>query len=154
MEFIENLTYWHWLIIGIACGILEIVLPGVFFLWVGVASFVVAGLLATFSDMTWEVQFVIFSVSLVLSVLVGRQIYNRKPPADEEGTLNNPAALHKGKEFTLSEASIDKETTVTMGDTIWTVALETNLPKGTEIVITGMDGAKLTAKAKAEDKTE
>ena len=61
MEYLRSLDYWHWFVAALAFGILEMVLPGVVFLWMAFGA-IVAGLVLLVADVGWEIQFLVFAV--------------------------------------------------------------------------------------------
>ena len=75
MELFTNLNYWQWWIIALIFIILEMFAPGAFMLWLGIAAAVVGLIMAIFPDMGWEIQYSIFAVVSVISIIAW------KPPA-------------------------------------------------------------------------
>ena len=71
MSFVSSLGAWNWLIAAMLLFILEVVAPGVFLMWFGVAALVV-GLIAMTFDMSLLAQALIFALAAVTSVLVWR----------------------------------------------------------------------------------
>jgi len=70
MEWLTTWTTWHWLILGFLLLIAEILLPGVFFLWWGLSSIVMAGIMWLFPFISLTTLFVIYALlAMGLSVL-------------------------------------------------------------------------------------
>ena len=38
IEFPESISFWHWLAFGVAVMLVEVLVPGVIFLWLGIAA--------------------------------------------------------------------------------------------------------------------
>jgi len=37
LPWLQTLTFWHWMVLGVALVIVELLLPGIWFLWLGLA---------------------------------------------------------------------------------------------------------------------
>ena len=61
MDFFHNLGPWNWFVVAVSLLVLETIVPGVHFVWFGLAA-VVVGILALASGMGWELQLVIFAI--------------------------------------------------------------------------------------------
>jgi len=59
---LQHLTYWHWFILAAILIILEVFAPGAFMLWIGIAAGVVGAVLYFVPTLTWEYQFILFSI--------------------------------------------------------------------------------------------
>jgi len=55
-------VFWHWLALGVALAAVETVLPGAFFLWLGIAAFATGLIKLIFGGLSWEGQAIIFGV--------------------------------------------------------------------------------------------
>ncbi|MEH6542199.1 NfeD family protein [Halopseudomonas sp.] len=58
-----ELAYWHWLVLGIALVIIEIVLPSFTIFWFGLGAIIVGIVLWLFPDMALVVQLLIWLVA-------------------------------------------------------------------------------------------
>ena len=60
VTFLEQITIWHWLIFGCAMVVLEILAPGIIFVWLGAAA-IITGIISLLAPtLSWEFQFLIF----------------------------------------------------------------------------------------------
>lgn len=59
---LENLVFnhWFWFILTLVLFGLEMVVPGVIFMWLAFAAIVVGGIVLIDPSMGWEIQFIIF----------------------------------------------------------------------------------------------
>ncbi|MDG6881287.1 Inner membrane protein ybbJ [Phocoenobacter uteri] len=83
------LTDWNsWLIGGFILLILEVMLPGVFFMWWGFAAIIMSGLVAMITiSLSW--QFAIFAVlASIFSFIWWRYQQKKDRKQDEESSLN------------------------------------------------------------------
>jgi len=74
IEFLSGLGIWNWLVFGLVLLILEILAPGFFFIWFGLAALVTGGLaflLSSTAAFGWQFQTVVFLVLAVIFVLAG-----------------------------------------------------------------------------------
>lgn len=76
LGFIADLGAWSWLLLGAILLLLEILVPGVFLLWIGLAA-LVTGLVSlqlwSLDIWTWQVQVVVFLVFSVVMVIAGKR---------------------------------------------------------------------------------
>src|ERR1700749_5300566 len=72
-EMFSTLGTWNWLIFGIILMALEVVAPGVFLFWLGLAALLV-GLLSFVVHPSWQVQLLMFAVFAAAAVPVWRRL--------------------------------------------------------------------------------
>jgi len=144
-QFTEELRFWHWFILGVVLLGLEIVLPGTFFLWMGVAAGIVGLLVLVLPPFGWEIQVLVFAALSILAVVGGRIWLRRHPTQTAEPNLNVRGAQYLGRVLHLSEPMVDGIGKVRLGDTLWRVATgdDTDLSEGTRVRVVGVDGATL-----------
>ena len=147
MNILQNLTPMHWLIGAMVLMILEVFAPGSFFLWSGVAAGVV-GLLLFAIPLPWWLQWLLFSV-LSIATIVGWRWYKKNHPDDEPyPNLNQRGQAMVGRQFTLAEPIVNERGKVNVDDSIWKVK-GPNLPAGTTVVVREVDGTLLVVEALA-----
>ena len=145
-EMFSTLGTWNWLIFGIILMALEIVVPGVFLFWLGLAALLV-GLLSFVVHPSWQLQILMFAVFAVAAVpLWRRMLRNSREPSKSNPFLNKRADALVGRVFTLEKPIIDGSGTVRIDDTIWRVA-GPDAPAGSRVKIVQADGASLTVAA-------
>lgn len=138
-----DITFWHWLILGIALIAAEIVVPGTFLLWPGIAA-VLTGVLAYVAPaLDWRVDALVFAVLTVASALLGRNLYARlKHPTADEPALNRRAESLIGGIHTLASPLVDGQGRMKVGDSTWKVVGE-DLPAGTRVRVVAVEGISL-----------
>ena len=142
-ELFSDLTVWHWLVFGLALIGLEVLIPGAFFLWPGVAAIIVGALTALIPGMGWIAALTLWAALSVLTI-VGWILYRRKNPAQiAPNTLNRRGEQYIGKLYTLVEPTHNGQGTLRVDDTVWKVVASSDLPGGTQIRVTGVDGTSL-----------
>lgn len=110
---------WLWLIGAVVLAALELLAPGVFLLWIGVAA-ALTGLLALLFDLPLGVEFVIFAGLAVLSGAVGRRWYRSNPVITTAPLLNDRASQLVGQVVTAVTPIDPAGGRVRVGDSLWT----------------------------------
>src|SRR5258707_6184664 len=88
-EMFSTLGTWNWLIFGFILMALELLAPGVFMFWLGLAALLV-GLLSFAINPSWQTQLLMFAVFAVAAVPLLRRVARRN------NTLNpSKPVLHK-----------------------------------------------------------
>ena len=146
MSDFPDMTYWAWLIIGLTLFALELLAPFTFFLWLGTSALVTALMLFIFPDISWQMQFLVFSVLSVISVILSRRFLVNRQTESEVPNLNRRGQQYVGRTFTLSEPIVQGVGKIKAGDTHWNVK-GPPLKKGAEVRVTESDGTTLIVKA-------
>src|SRR3546814_11891038 len=105
----DAIVYWHWLAFGALIGAVEILVPVVFFLWLGVAAIATGLVLLVFPALSWTVQLLLFAVLSVVAVYAGRRFFRATDaePTDHPD-LNRLAHRLVGPRFRLDQATLDE----------------------------------------------
>ena len=122
VTFLEQITFWHWFILGCALVVLEILAPGVIFVWLGVAAIITGIIAMAISSLSWEFEFLIFTVLSVVSVFAGRALIRRRPTGTDHPLLNRRGEQYVGRVYTLDEAIVNGSGKLHIDDTIWKVS--------------------------------
>ena len=139
---------WAWIIAGLVLLGLELVVPGGFLVWMGVAG-IVTGLVALFWDVGWPLQWLIFgALSLVTIGLWVRWNRGRSSESDRP-LLNRRAEQFLGHEGVLEQPIEGGFGRLPLGDTVWRIS-GPDLPSGRRVRIVGHDGTVLRVEPIAE----
>ena len=145
-DMFVTLGTWNWLIFGIILMALELIAPGVFLFWLGLAALLV-GLLSFAFHPSWQVQILMFAVFAAAAVPVWRRLARSHAAGSANSPfLNRRADALVGRVFTLEKPIVDGAGTVRIDDTIWRVA-GPDAPAGSRVRIVQADGASLTVAA-------
>ncbi len=109
---------WTWLVAAAVLAGLEILTPGAFMIWLGGAAVVNAALVALFAP-AWEAQLLLYVALSVASVLIGRQLVGRRPPADAEPGLNRRSERLIGSLVEVVDPLVGGRGRVQVGDSPW-----------------------------------
>lgn len=139
---ITELGPWSWWILGLVLLGLEILVPGVFLLWIGLAAIAVGALSLALWDMaiwSWQLQLLTFAVLSVLSALIGRKVSSANTESDQP-MLNRRVEGLIGRTATLEEPISEGSGRIRLDDTTWIVR-GPDLPVGARVrVITAQAG--------------
>jgi membrane protein implicated in regulation of membrane protease activity len=142
MGLIEHLGFWNWFILGAILLGLEVMVPGTFILWLGLAAILV-GLISLGIDWPWQAQLVTFAVlSVVAVVMWWRFGRHRQKAGTPGGFLNRRTEALVGRVFTLDKPIVDGSGTIRLNDTIWRVT-GPDAPAGSRVKVARADGAIL-----------
>lgn len=131
-----------WLIIGAVLMLLELILPGVYLFWLGVAALAVGALLSIIS-LGLTMQILLFAIFSIVSLIIGVKIYKGRNKDIKTPDLNQArGAEYIGHIYTLTTAVTDNNGRLPLGDSVWSIYGE-NLPAGTKIKITKLVGNTL-----------
>src|SRR4030081_1325107 len=142
-EMFSTLGAWNWLIFGVVLMALELLAPGVFLFWLGLAALLV-GLLSFAINPSWQMQILMFAVFATAAVPLWRRIArNNKAVSQSNPFLNKRAAGLVGRVFTLEKPIIDGSGTVRIDDTICRAA-GPDAPAGSPGKIVAGEGGRRT----------
>jgi inner membrane protein len=145
LDIIRTLGGWTWWILGLVLLGIEVLVPGFFFLWFGVAAILI-GISALLIDWPWQMQVVGFVVLSVIVALVGRHFAGTQSGDTSDPQLNLRAGRLEGQTFVLSEPIVEGRGHVQINDTIWQVR-GPDAPAGARVKVTGADGSVLNVTA-------
>ena len=118
----ESIEFWYWWVGGTALIILEILVPGTFFLWMGVSAAVIGAIVWVIPDMKWEWQFFLFAILSVTSIVLWRIRQRKHPTKTEDINLNQRTKRYIGRTFTLTEPIVDGIGKIHVDDSQWRIS--------------------------------
>jgi membrane protein implicated in regulation of membrane protease activity len=132
---------WIWLLGAIALGIAELIVPGVFLIWLAAAA-AATGLLTLAFGIDLPFQFAVFALLSIAAVYAGRRWYLANPMPSADPLLNDRAARLVGRTVVVTQAIENGEGRVKVGDSVWSCR-GADAPEGSRVRITGADGSCL-----------
>ena len=133
------IEFWHWLILGVVLMAAEVVAPGVFMLWLGVAALIVGSIAYFVPDISWQIQLGMFSVLSVGAVLSAWRWVRGRPTHTDRPGLNLRGKRYVGRVVELKGPIRNNRGHARVDDSIWAVS-GPDLPAGTAVRITDVDG--------------
>ena len=141
-DIIEKLGGWSWWILGLVLLGVEVLLPGFFFLWFGVAAILI-GISALLIDWPWQLQVVGFVVLSLVTALIARRFIGTKGGDTSDPHLNVRSGRLLGQTFILAEPIVEGRGRIRIDDGVWQVR-GPDAPIGARVKVTGADGTVLT----------
>lgn len=133
---------WLWAIGGLLLLIAEIVAPGFFLVFLGVAA-IATGLFTLLFDLGLGPQLALFVIYTALAVMLGKRWYAEPDHHDQSIKLNDPAQRLIGKTVAVVSPVNDHGGRVRVGDSEWS-ARGGPAAVGEHVTVTGVDGNCLT----------
>ncbi|HEY6917244.1 MAG TPA: NfeD family protein [Allosphingosinicella sp.] len=140
MNFGDIDPEWWWLIGATILGIAELLMPGIFLIWLAAAA-AVTGIGALFG-IPVAFQFGLFALLAIGAVQIGRRWYANHPVPSSDPLLNDRAARLIGETVVVAAAIENGRGRVKVGDSVWS-AKGPDTPEGTRVRIVGAEGACL-----------
>ncbi|MGE0723087.1 MAG: NfeD family protein [Alphaproteobacteria bacterium] len=139
---IDGIEFWHWLSLGGALVVVEMLAPGIFFLWPGIAALLVGIASWLWPDMHWQYQVLLFAGLSVAAVVLSRRFVRAHPIESDRPTLNRRGEEYVGRVFSLDAPIVNGIGRLKVGDTVWRAA-GPDLAAGARVRVVSTDGATL-----------
>ncbi|MGF6709930.1 membrane protein implicated in regulation of membrane protease activity [Luteibacter sp. W1I16] len=141
-------VHYLWWIVALLLIGGEVILPGYFMLWIGIAAAAMGVVMLFFPEMTALAQAVLFVVFAFVSCFVYWKVVRprlERIPAGNE-RLNRRGEQLIGQCYTLCEPIVQGRGKARVGDGMWLVT-GPDLPLGATVEVIGIDGTTLRVKA-------
>ncbi len=145
----SELGPWNWMVLGFALLALEIVVPGVFLLWIGIAALIVGAISLLIWDASawiWQVQVIVFLLLSLVSAYLGNKIMSGRDSQSDQPLLNRRSEQMIGRTATLTEPISEGRGRIQLGDTTWRVS-GPDLPVGARVRVTAVQDSDLVVEA-------
>lgn len=133
--------HWWWLSLAFALAIAEMVIPGVFLIWLGGAA-LITGLATMAFDLPNSAQLAVAAVTAIGSVYAGRRFIKDNPIVSDDPNLNDRTARLIGHVVTVTQAFENGQGRVKVGDSEW-IANGPDLALGAKAKVVGGSGGAL-----------
>ena len=133
--------HWAWLVFAALLGVAEVLIPGVFLIWVALAA-AVTGLVALLLPVSVPVQLLIFALLCLVSAWGGRRWYLANPVNSQDPLLNDRTARLIGEIVLVVEAIEAGRGRVKVGDSVWSCR-GPDAPVGSRVRVVGADASVL-----------
>ena len=144
-ELFPALGQWVWWILAGLLLIVELLLAGIFFVWLGIAAAIMGVIDFLAPPLSWQVEILIFATLSAVLVIAGRPWLKRRQAVEsDQSNLNRRIQDYVGRSYVLDEAIINGRGKVKIDDTLWEVT-GPDLPQGAWVRIVGVDGLRLRA---------
>ena len=133
--------HWGWLILALVLGAAEMLIPGVFLIWLGAAA-LLTGLVTLAFGLSSAFQFILFALAAIAAVYAGRRWLRDNPIVSSDPLLNERAARLIGQLVLVVEPIEGGSGRVRVGDGAWS-ASGADAPAGARVRVTGANGTCL-----------
>ncbi|THV15306.1 NfeD family protein [Rhizobium rhizophilum] len=144
-RIIAELGPWSWWVLGMLLLAAELVMPGVFLVWIGLGALLTGVLSLLLWDAgfwSWQVQSLVFAASAVVFTLAGRRLFTRLQTDSDQPLLNQRGASLVGRTAVLGEPIREGRGRIRLDDTFWLVS-GPDLPGGARVRIVSSNGRDL-----------
>ncbi len=133
---------WGWVILGLVLIGGEVLAPGIFLLWLGLAA-LLTGAVVGIVDLGWQAAALVFAGFSLVAVFAGRLLTRRKDEEPDPATgLNDRGRRLIGRVFRLEATMTGGEGRIRIDDSSWRVT-GPELLAGSEVRVVRVDGATL-----------
>jgi membrane protein implicated in regulation of membrane protease activity len=119
MTLLDHLQFWHWWIFGLMLAVVEVLAPGAFFMWFGLAAAVTGLILLVLPALDWQYQLIAFAILAVVAVFIGRSVMRRRSRLRAPSSLNRRGEQYVGRVFTVEQAIVNGRGSIRVDDSIW-----------------------------------
>ncbi|MDD4557251.1 MAG: NfeD family protein [Alphaproteobacteria bacterium] len=141
-----EITYWYWISFGLFMIFSELVTPGFYFLWIGLAAVFSGLLLYFFPTLDFVIIGTFFAVSALVFCYLGKVSLYKRISDDSSSTLNKRGAQYIGQTVVVFEAIKNGSGKVKVGDSVWLAKSETDVAEGKSVKIIDVDGIMFIVK--------
>jgi inner membrane protein len=133
--------HWIWLIIGLVLAALEIVVPGVYLIWLAIAA-LITGVLTFIFDPGIPLQIINFVSIALITAFSARRILRNKPILSADPLMNKRGGRLVGETAVVVQAFEGGTGRIRHGDSEW-LARGPDIEVGERVRVTGSEGAIL-----------
>jgi hypothetical protein len=142
MAWMDTLEpHWFWLALGLILAIGEMVIPGVFLIWLA-GSAILTGLVAWLLPIGMPLQIVLFVAVSLVSVFMGKRYLAANPIQSADPKMNDRGARAVGAMVQVTQAIEAGSGRVKLGDSEW-LAQGPDAGVGTRMRVVAADGVIL-----------
>ncbi len=145
MTIFTGLGGWGWAAVAAVLAVAEVLMPGVFLIWLAGAAAVTALIVGALAP-SWPAQMIVFAWLAVIAVVVAKRWFGNHAVAEADPGLNRRADRMVGTRVTVVEAFNAGRGKVQLGDSPW-LAEGPDLPEGAQARVVRVDGNVLVVEA-------
>jgi membrane protein implicated in regulation of membrane protease activity len=142
MDWLGGLeSHWVWLTLWLVLAGLEMLVPGVYMIWLAVAA-IVTGVLALAFDVSLPAQIVYFVFLSLIIAFSAKRFLGERPIESSDPLMNRRGARLVGETATVVQAIEHGSGRVKLGDSEW-IAHGPNVAAGERVRVSGSEGTIL-----------
>ncbi|HYD23441.1 MAG TPA: NfeD family protein [Croceibacterium sp.] len=142
MDWLDGFAaHWVWLTLGLVLAGLEMLVPGVYLIWLALAA-IVTGVLTLALDMSLPMQVIDFVFLSLILAFSARRFLRDRPIESADPLMNRRGARLVGETALVVQAIEHGSGRVRLGDSEW-IARGPNVASGERVRVSGSEGAIL-----------
>ena len=142
MDWLNDLdAHWVWLTLGLVLAGLEMLVPGVYLIWLAVAA-IITGVLTGLFDLSLPMQVIDFVFLALILAFSAKRFLRYKPIDSADPLMNRRGARMVGETALVVQAIEHGSGRVHIGDSDW-IARGPDVAAGERVRIVGSEGASL-----------
>ncbi len=146
MNWMADNADWLWWSVGVVLLAGEMVIPGVYLLWIGLASLVTGVIAWLIPEWGFAGHGIVFALLATVSIYVGHRFVYRQGTAVVDSEVNVRGKSFVGKTYEVVEPIKNGRGHVRVGDSRW-LASGPDLKKGALAKVIAVDGTVLVVEA-------
>jgi len=140
-EFI--FVFWYWWILAVIFLVIEMLVPGFFFLWMSASALVTGMLVWLVPSSSLDMQLFTFSLLSIITIASWKLFAKNTLILSDKPLLNRRGEQYVGRVFDLYEAIENGQGKIKVDDSIWKVYGE-DCGIGSKVRVTAVDGTVFT----------
>ncbi|MBO9518484.1 MAG: NfeD family protein [Porphyrobacter sp.] len=142
MDWLNGLeAHWVWLTLGLVLAGLEMLVPGVYLIWLAVAA-IITGAMTAVLDLSFPIQVIDFVFLSLIVAFSAKRFLGQTPIESSDPLMNRRGARLVGETALVVEAIEHGSGRVKLGDSEW-IARGPDVPRGERVRIRGTEGSML-----------
>jgi len=134
-------AHWLWFAAGLILAGLEMVVPGVYLMWLAMAA-LATGVITLVALPSLAVQVTSFIFLSLIFAFSARRMLRDRPIVSSDPLLNNRGGRLTGQTALVTQALVSGSGRIKVGDSEW-IARGPDMAVGERVRITGSDGSEL-----------
>lgn len=144
-----ELAWWHWLVLGLGLGLLELLVPSFFIIWFGLGAFMVGCAMLVLPGLAFSTQMALWTLASVAMTVLWFRVFRRDATKTRSGQADEalgeigvlvravePLGVNSGR----GEVRFQKPV---MGSDVWPCLADESIAAGERVRVLAVDGQLL-----------
>ena len=144
-----ELAWWHWMVLGLGLGLLELAVPSFFIIWFGLGALLVGVAMLVVPEIAFTTQILLWTAASVLMTMLWFKVFRRDDGKTRSGQANEAlgeigvlvrAVEPLGVASARGEVRFQKPV---MGSDVWPCLADEAIAAGERVRVLAVDGQLL-----------
>ena len=144
-----DLAWWHWMVLGLALGLLELTVPSFFIIWFGLGALLVGVAMLLAPGLPFSGQVLLWTAASIAMTVLWFKVFRREDGKTRSGQANEAigeigilvsAVEPLGPNSARGEVRFQKPV---MGSDVWPCLAEESIAAGERVRVLAVDGQLL-----------